>query len=250
MQSKNKSTHQTKTWLCVLMILPLYAKAAHPLVTEDAGLQGLNGQQMELNADQWRAETKTSRISSLTYTYGLSERTDIFATLPRNWLNPSGMGDVSLGQKSLLTENANVSWAWKSEIFFPTGSTQKGLTTSSHDLALTLIRTSRNTNTILHSNLALVLREFDTDLDKLDRRQTIWRASSAGLYALNQEWQVVADVAISQAEMRADKTLPVQFVLGMIYSPNSKLDLDWGIRQWRHQRAIDTYLGMGMAKRF
>jgi hypothetical protein len=129
------------------------AHAAHPLVTEDANLQTTGKQQIEFNSDHWSTSRAHSQIGNLTYTYGASDQLDLFFSSPIRWSSPGALGDLSVGSKYLFSSQENANWAWKTEVFFPTGAKTFG--SDRYDLALTLVRTENAGPWVIHSNLSL-----------------------------------------------------------------------------------------------
>ncbi len=58
-------------FIAVIQISVAPAYAAHPLVTEDTGTQGIGGNQVEVNTDWLKDEGVKSRASTVTLTRGM-----------------------------------------------------------------------------------------------------------------------------------------------------------------------------------
>jgi len=224
------------------------AHAAHPLVTEDANLQTTGKQQIEFNSDHWSTSRAHSQIGSLTYTYGASDQLDLFFSSPIRWSSPGALGDLSVGSKYLFSSQENANWAWKTEVFFPTGAKTFG--SDRYDLALTLVRTENAGPWVIHSNLSLNLRQHRQALADAQQRDQLWRTSVAVLRAITPQTQLLADTGIAQADQKNDGYWQPYLVAGVIYSPASNLDLDIGFKYQKKTLSTERQIGIGMAWRF
>jgi opacity protein-like surface antigen len=227
-----------------------YAYAAHPLVTEDSGVQSTGKQQIEFSSDHNSEPNRHSQNASATYTYGANDQLDLFIALPMRWSATAGIGDASLGTKYLFSEKDGNSWALKTELFFPSGSTQKQLSKESHDLALTLVHSHKNAAWTMHSNLSLTQRNFNQEQSSIEQRATLWRASFATLYAVTPKIQVLLDMGVYQADLKSETYGDQHLVAGCIFAVTDNLDLDLGIKYLRHKNSIERQAGIGMAWRF
>ncbi|MFZ6750672.1 transporter [Undibacterium sp. Ren11W] len=224
--------------------------AAHPLVTEDSGVQSTGKQQIEISTDHYSESNRQSQNASWTYTYGANDQLDLFFAIPMRWSATTGIGDASLGTKYLFSEKDGDSWALKTEMFFPSGSTQKQLSKDSHDLALTLVYSYTNAAWTTHSNLSMTQRNFHQEQASIEQRATQWRVSLATLFAVTPKIQVLADAGLYQANLKSETYVDQHLLTGIIYSPTDDLDLDLGIKYLRHKNSIERQAGIGMAWRF
>lgn len=231
-------------------LLHATAQAAHPLVTEDAGVQGHGKHQVEFNADQLSQQNSSSNVSAMAYTYGVTDKFDLFAVLPATWSAPSGINDAAIGGKYLFADDQGKSWALKTEFVFPSGNAAKGLSNNSHDLALTLVRSVDLAPWSIHNNLALTWHRYQQIADQSTRRELVWRASVAVQFALTTQWQVMADFGLTQADVRDDRSRPVYALVGLKYSPNSSFDVDVGIKQQRIQGYNERQIGIGLTAHY
>lgn len=235
--------------LALLGFISASAQAAHPLVTEDAGVQGKGKQQIEINTDRV-SEERSSYGSALAYTYGVTDKFDLFAAIPSTWSPTPGINDASLGGKYLFSDASGTAWALKAEFVFPTGNVDKGLGNDSHALSMTLVRSMELGSWSIHNNLALTWHRYRDSADQINRRELIWATSVAAQYALNAQWQVVADLGVTQADEEQDRSHPVFAVLGLVYSPNDSIDLDIGVTQLRIQGNNERQIGIGLTWHF
>ena len=115
------------------------ARAAHPLLTDDPGLQGAGHWQLEVNTDHARTRdggaTFWARQVNTTLTRGMTDQVDIAFNLPlQRQTAPgeptqSGVGDVGLQLKWRFYDNGQ-GWALgvRPTLTLPTGSTRKSAT--------------------------------------------------------------------------------------------------------------------------
>lgn len=232
---------------CALMTQSV-ARAAHPLVTEDANLQTSGKQQIEFNGDHWSSRKGISQIGNLTYTYGYKDQLDLFFSSPVRWSSPGALGDLSVGSKYLFSSQENTNWAWKTEAFFPTGTKTYG--SDRYDLALTLVRTESIGPWVIHGNLSLNIRQHRQALADAQQRDQLWRSSVAVLRAITPQTQLLADTGIAQADQKNDGYWQPYLVAGLIYSPVSNLDLDIGFKYQKKTLSTEKQIGIGMAWRF
>lgn len=154
--------------MSLLVLISFSAKAGHPLMTDDTGLQGVMRTQLELNTDIKKADGDHSQVASLTYTYGFLDNLDGFFSVPTGVSNPSGLADISVGGKYFLREEDGTSWGLKGEMFFPTSKQVNA--SSNHDIALTLIRSGKIGSFTTHANLAVLTHR---NSDSTDQRRQI-----------------------------------------------------------------------------
>lgn len=209
-------------------------------------MPGQGKQQIEFNTDHRSQQAGSSQVGALTYTYGISDKLDFFVAQPSTWSHPSGFNDASVGSKYRFTENGSESWAVKTELLFPTGSSNKGLGGDSRDATVTLARSTHVAPWMMHSSGALTWHRYRQSADRDAQRKSVWRASTAVQYTLYEHWQLVADLGVMQAAQRQDRTYPVQLALGLIYSPNSSFDWDLGIKRSRIQGYNERQVGAGL----
>lgn len=90
------------------------ALAGYPLVSEDSGLLGPEAVQLELSTDYLRSRDPgdSLKLGTVAFTFGVSDRTDLFVSLSSTWDAQSGkdgISDTEIGSKILLLSGEIVS---------------------------------------------------------------------------------------------------------------------------------------------
>lgn len=237
-------------WLLCAAIAPAYA--AHPLVTDDTGVQGEGHHQLEMNTDWMRQSGQSSHVGTLTYTYGVTDKLDLFANVPHFFASPtgSGMGDASLGAKWRFHDADGLSWALKPEFFSTSGDPERGHGTGRSSAALDLLGSYQIDAWTWHANLGANYNRYARPDDEHAHRRTVWRASGAAWYAVNAQWKLVADVGVAQNSEHANRTWPAYGLVGVIWSPNDTLDLDIGYKAGLNKAEVTRQLGLGVTLHF
>jgi hypothetical protein len=214
----------------VLYSLVTGARAAHPLVTDDAGTQGKGNSQIEINTDWLKEGSAQSRSGALTYSYGLQENLDVFINLPASLSSPRGINDASLGGKWRFVEKGASSLAVKPELLLATGDVSKGLGNGRTGMALTMIGSYEVAPWAYHVNLGVTLNRYQLQSAREANRRAIWRISMAVVYSLSEQWKLVGDAGVEQDSDKSQNERPAFLLGGVIYSPNRDVDLDVGIK--------------------
>jgi opacity protein-like surface antigen len=238
------------SWLlCVTMN---QAFAAHPLVTDDAGVQGEGRHQIEANTDWSKQAGEAGHVGAFTYTYGVTDKLDLFANLPLTFQSTegSGVGDYSLGAKWRYYDQDGLALAFKPEVFLPSGDTEKSLGNGKSGLGLTAIASYEIGSWTLHGNAGLNYNRYTRDSDDAAKRKLVWRTSAAVWYALNEQWRLVADTGVMQNVDRGNRTWPAYGLVGVIWSPNDTVDLDIGAKFGLNKAEVTRQLGVGVTLHF
>lgn len=224
------------------------AYAAHPLVTDDTGVQGEGRHQIEVNTDWSRQAGQPGHVGAFTYTYGVTDKLDLFANLPLTFQSRdgAGVGDYSLGAKWRYYDEDGLSLAFKPEFFMPSGDEQKSLGNGRNSLGLTAIASYETGPWTLHGNAGLNYNRYKLDSDDQGKRKLVWRASAATWYALDEEWKLVADTGLAQNQDKANRTWPAYALLGVIWSPNKTVDLDFGAKFGLNRAEVTRQFGVGV----
>lgn len=221
------------------------AWAFQPLVTDDTGTQGQDGNQLEFSVDGDREEsagdTNKTRTLPLTYTRGLSDTLDVFVSANHTRLtstvpgsDASGPGNPSLGFKWRFYENeaSRISFAVKPELLLPVSADKEaaGLGTGRTSYALTLILTRETGFGAVHANLAAGSNRYRDTLASPDPDTSTLRASIAPAWDINERWKLAVDVGTEwERETAGHRSRSSYAELGAIYSPSKDLDLAFGI---------------------
>lgn len=230
------------------------AYAAHPLVSDDSSTQGNGNHQIEFNADQLTQSGANTHVGASTYTFGALGNLDVFVNVPVTHASMAGVNDASLGAKWRFADGETASVALKSELLLPTGDTSKGLGNGRANFGLTLIGTYLAAPWSLHGNVGFAVNRFQKQCDQDANRSMLWRASVAASYNVNERWQLVGDAGLTRNPDVTSNTALGYFLVGTIYSPNEKLDLDVGAKVGVGCKAcasqIDHQIGIGVTWRF
>lgn len=226
------------------------AMAAHPLVTDDTGTQDTGNHQLELNTDRFRDNGVRSRVAAVTYTYGVSPSLDLFANLPYGLSNPSGISDVSVGGKWRFWEQDKTSIAIKPELLLPSGKVDRELGTGRAGALTTLLLTHDAEPWTFHANVGFQVNRYrDGPRDEASRR-TIWRASVAAAYPVNEKAVLVFDAGAARNPERASRANPAFALVGVIYSPTPDADVDIGVKVGLNSAEMNRQVGAGLTIRF
>ncbi len=216
--------------------------AFQPLITDDTGTQGADGNQLEFsfNEDRATAAGDTVRVQTIpvVYTRGLSETVDGYAGIGFSrilssapGLDRSGYGNSALGAKWRFYDDieGGTSFALKPEIIFPVIERLEnaGLGTGKPSANLTLILTQTVSFGAIHINAGIARDRFRNALNNPDATTT--RASMAPVWDVNEQWKLALDLG-TESTRGAGTALRSNFVeLCAIYSPDKDLDFDFGI---------------------
>ncbi len=226
--------------LFVAAVLVTAAQAAQPLITDDTGTQGKGGHQIEISQTQDRlrqaAERSRSRATALTYTVGLSDRTDLFVSSSYQGLRlsgqtpASGWGNPVLGVKWRVWEHeaSKTSLALKPELVLPVsaGGEAYGLGAGRISYALNGIMTRETAFGALHFNVAL---NRDRMRNSLESERGV-RYSVAPVWDLNASWKLALDMGLETSRSGTGIRVRSRFVeVGAIYSPDKNQDWALGL---------------------
>lgn len=216
------------------------AWAAQPLITDDTGTQGRGGQQMELSQTSERsgpaALRSRSRTSALTYTFGVSDQTDVFlgssfvGVRPAQEPSASGWGSTVLGAKWRLweMESSKTSVAIKPEWIMPVSRSREAseLGVGKSSYALTLIASQEVPFGSIHLNAQFGRDRFRNAQDN-ERHQ---RYSIASIWDVSASWRVALDLGQQTVRPQEASALRSRFVeVGTIYSPSKSQDWALGL---------------------
>jgi hypothetical protein len=245
--------------LCMYMFSPAVAWASHPLITDDAGTQGKGNFQLEVNGqydhDKESGITTKGGQAAAGLTYGITDIIDIAVGAPYLWIkeesdlvdsSESGLGDANLDIKVRFFERDGLSFAVKPGLTFPTGDDDKGLGAGKVGYHLYLIGTKETGPWTFIANLGYIRNETDADIDE----KNIWHASVAGIYTLNEQWKIAADLVAERNTDKDGDNDPISAVAGVIYSPTKNIDLDLGVKRGITSSATDWSLLAGATFKF
>jgi hypothetical protein len=247
-----------------VLIMPVSAWAAHPLITDDAGTQGTGKAQLEVNGQHdFEKETNTageqvktsSKELAASLSYGIADSLDLVVGMPYLWsrtkvngattFSDSGIGDVVFEAKWRFYEKSALSFALKPGISIPTGDEQKGFGPGKTGYSLFFIASQEVKPWAVHVNCGYMRNE-----NKLDEQKNLWHLSAAGTYALTGNMTAAANIGM---ERNTDTTVhqePAFLLGGIIYSLNENVDIDFGVKYGMNDAETDLSYLAGAAFRF
>jgi Putative MetA-pathway of phenol degradation len=260
----------------VLVVASEASRAAHPFVTDDAATQRAGKWQLELLAAHDRHDRvadpgegpvqQRSRTTTFNpvLTYGLLEKLDVALSL--NYIRykisengpttdaASGLSDSALEMKWRFYEQGPFSLALKPGLLLPTGDENRGLGTGRTSWNVNLIADYEVERWVLIANVAYARANFKLPEDEAAYRRNLWRVSGGIEYVVLKEMRLVGELGIRTNAARNNPFFPgrtSQFaMLGVIYSPSDKIDLDIGLRKALNRAEADTTILVGATLRW
>ncbi len=266
---------------CLVSVLalgaaPESARAAHPFVTDDTGTQGTGNWQIEFlgernrndyDADAGAGPVRQERrltLFSPVLTYGLLDNLDI--ALGLNHLRyrvsengavtdeANGTSDSTLELKWRFYEQGDFSLALKPGLSLPTGDENRGLGSGRASWGASFIATYGAGPWTLLGNVAYTRVRFKLPQDEAATRGHLWRVSGGAAYPLSESVKLVGELGVRTNEARNDPFQPGRngrfAMLGAIYSPTKKIDLDIGLRKGLNRAETDTVFLVGATFRW
>ena len=250
--------------------------AAHPFLTDDTGTQGAGNWQLELQAERNQLDRtadagagpveQSRRITIFTpvLTYGLLENLDVALGLNhakhRTTDNgvvvaeTDGMADSIVDIKWRFYESGALSLAVKPSVLLPTGDENRGLGTGEPSWGVNFIATYDAKPWSFSGNVAYSHVRYKLQQDADENRADLWRVSGGLAYAVRDDWRLVGEVGVRTNQAKNDTYLPGtngQFaMLGAIYSPTGKIDLDVGLRKHLNNAELDWTILVGATFRW
>ncbi|MBI4196144.1 MAG: transporter [Betaproteobacteria bacterium] len=260
--------------LCAVWTEPPYA--AHPFITDDTGTQGAGNWQLELMVERDRnARTAdpgggaVHQVRKLTLfnpvlTYGILDTLDVALGLNRLrqrttedgavTQSATGTGDSTLELKWRFYEANGMSLALKPGVVLPTGDENRGLGSGKPSWGVNFIFTQEVKPWAFLANVAYTRARYKLPADADANRAHLWRASAGLAYSVRDDVRLVGEVGARTNPARDDPFLPGRnghfAMLGLIYSPSDKIDLDVGVRKRLNHAEFDTAILVGATFRW
>lgn len=234
------------------------AHAAHPLLTEDTGIQGAGNTQLEFTYDQstTRNAGTMTRAQSLNvvFSYGLADTLDLIVGLPYERIaergaastRVKGYADMEIAAKWRFYEDGPLSIALRPGLGLPTGNEDRGLGSGHSAPSLFAVMTHATDPWVFHLHLGYT-RNFH---DGPGQRNHIYHASVAAEYSVSESLRLVADASTESNPDLAGHPNVGSLVLGLVYSMTPDFDLDLGYRHGLTEPAADRTWLAGLALRF
>jgi hypothetical protein len=260
----------------VLGAAPMVARAAHPFVTDDTSTQGAGNWQLELLGQRDRNDRLAvpgggpvrQRTRSTTFnpvaTYGLLEALDVALGLNYQRYRVSDNGVVTAEARAAADSTLELKWrfyerdaltlALKPGLQLPTGDEDRGLGTGRMSWGAAFIAAYDAKPWSLLGNVAYFHPRFKLPQDADGSRGHLWRVSGGASYTVRGDLKLVGELGVRTNPSRNDPFAPGrkgQFAMvGAIYSPSNKIDLDIGLRKGLNRAETDTALLVGAAFRW
>jgi hypothetical protein len=245
------------------------AFAAHPLITDDTGTQGMGKSQLEVNGEYGSdRETPAPGIvtversieAAATLSYGVLDSLDAVIGVPHLWVearetnstipdslhaSEKGLSDASVELKWRFFECEGLSLAVKPGISVPTGDEHKGLGAGKYGFSTHLIATQEMERWMFHLNLAYVKNN-----NRADERENLYHISLATEYSIKESVRIVTNIGQDRNPDRTADSRPVFALAGVIYSIAKDVDIDVGFKTGITDPETDSTVLAGMAFRF
>ena len=250
--------------------------AAHPFITDDAGTQGAGNWQLELMGQHNRHEaigaTGAGSVQQRTratlfnpvLTYGLTENLDVAVGL--NGLRykvtengvvadeASGLSDSTIELKWRFYDADGLSFAVKPTLSLPTGNENRGLGLGRTSWGVNFIADYDVKPWAWFANVAYFHPRFERAEDAAGARDHLWRVSVGTTYEVRENVWLAGELGVRTNELRDDPFFPgrrAQYaMIGLIYSPADKIDLDIGLRKGLNRAETDTVFLIGATFRW
>lgn len=235
-------------------MLPIACFAAHPLNSDDTSTQGAGKWQLELNNDNSSQTIGGTRISinmaNATLTYGLHDRLDIAANLPYQHISDNvgsrtKHGDAALVLKWRLYEQAGFSLALKPQITLPTGDETQGFGNGRATYGINTLAGYDAKGGSLLGNVGYTYND-----NRIGSRKDLWNISAAVLIDVADKTRLAFDFGSSRNTDPGHRQNPVFSIVGIVYYPNDRVDLDMGFKKGLNRAEVDYSWGLGWTFRW
>lgn len=244
------------------------AYAAHPLITDDTGVQGKGKVQIEVNGE-YGSDTETvagvdekatgSGVAAA-FTYGATDQLDLVLGVPyvsheatasgATVADEAGLSDMTIEAKWRFFEKDGLSLALKPGITIPTGDEQKGLGSGKTAYSLFGIATKESGPWAFHANLGYLRNEYDTQGGAVDEEKNLWHLSAATEYSVEKNLRIVGNLGVEKNPDKGATDDPAFALLGAIYRLTEDFEIDGGIKLGITDPETDTTVLVGVTRRF
>jgi len=237
----------------LLCLLPGAAAAFHPLITEDTGLLGKGERQVEMSFERAAARNGPDTLSSTLgseLSYGLSGKAELLFSFPwtawsSDGVSESGPGDAALEAKLEAARYAGWIVALKPGLSLPAGSANKGLGTGRSGFWTWAVAGKTTGPRHYYLNAGYKLNR-----NKVGEKEDILRGSAAAAYEIKPKTLVSLDLAAETNSDPSDSRVPLELIMGFIWSPSDSVDLDAGLKTGLNGAAEGSGFLAGAAFRF
>ncbi len=252
----------------IALLAPSSARAAHPLITDDAGTLGSGKFQLEVNGEYGADSEVSAGVETVertfetaaALTYGVTDALDAVIGVPYFRVvsnetdllagaaarsSEKGRGDVSLELKWRFYEREGLSLAMKPGVSAPTGSERRGLGAGKYGLSAFMIATQELKPVVLHLNFGVMRNN-----NRVGERENLCHLSLAAEYELAERLRLVANIGQERNPDVLRKLKPRFGLLGVVYGITENFDLDAGVKKGLNGPETDLTLLAGVTLRF
>ena len=236
--------------LALLLAVPGAGWASHPLISEDPGVLGKGGWQIELHGDRARdrdagTTTRTTEASAV-LGYGIAERTDVQFELPYiREEGAKGRGDAVLSVKWQFYDRDGLKMVVKPDLILPTGRDELGLGAGRSGWALNLAAGRELGRVELLGHVG-----YTRNRNLIGERSSLSHMSAALLFAVAEKLKLSFDLARDTNPDPGSGTPLRELALGVIYAPSQDIDLGLGVKKGLSDPADDRALLAGLKFRW
>lgn len=257
-----------RLWVLLLFLMPGLNWAAHPLVSDDTGTVGISVTEMEMTVDAARSEggglllsrsrtrvptastVSDTTLLSATITHGIAEHLDVSFSLPHEQTEVEekkvrGINDGALELKWRVLSVQKFSLAIKPQLFLATGNERRDLGNGKTSFGLMGIAAHETRYFTVMGNLG-----YTRNRNTVGAREDLWSVSTGVLWKPLPRWQFAADFGVYRNPDLEENRHPLFVILGVIFSPSDKLDLDFGIRNGLNPSEVNRGAGVGLTVRW
>ena len=234
------------------------ARAAHPLITEDAYTLGEGVAQMEVGFeharfDQSGVQGRANNVRPV-LSYGVRDNLDVLVGTPYldtrelsvdGVQRTRGLADASLEVKWRFAEYDFAKLALKPGLTVPSGNFRQGLGTGRVVPSIFLVSTSELGAWILNVHVGYLRNE-----NRVDERRDLLHLSGSVVYRVTPRLQWAVDLSADSNVDKDNGTFPAVALTALIYSPAESLDLDLGVKAGLNAAADDYGLLAGVTFRW
>lgn len=238
--------------MCAVLLWCGSAFAAHPLITDDAGTQGVGRFQLELNGEYAKDGSNSASEIAATVSGGVWDNTDLVFSAPYQFLRfeddegekltEDGLSDVAVELKWRFYEQEGLALALKPGMSFPTGDDEKHLGDGKASYGMVFIASGEIDTLTMHLNLG-----FTKNREEL---RDLWHYSLAVEYELGNNLLLVGNVGGETNPDRESDTHPAFALGGLIYAVNDNVNVDIGIKAGLNNAEPDYTVLAGLAVTF
>jgi len=230
------------------------AHANHPLISEDTGVLGKGGWQLELHGEKTRdreagVTTRTTETSA-TLGHGIAENADLQLELPylrqvTDGNVASGRGDAAVSLKWRFHEDNDFSMVFKPDLILPTGRDEIGLGAGRLRWAANLIAAYKVGRFELLGHVG-----YTNNRNRVGERTSLSHLSAAVLWAATEKLKLVLDLGRDRNPDPTSRTPWRELIYGLTYAASEDIDLGIGLKKGLNDPADDRALRAGLKFRW